>query len=226
MPPRVRRSASGALLLLLGGCAAALGQDVSAGFDLSPGVLGYSAPVAATPAGPKTVVSLPGGATGRGSFASATFGWSATGCPGAVKLKFYRGQDGMLIGERGPFDVTNPLVPAGTGLIAIQTVALDPPVDGVEAGDLVAITSLTSCGTPVWLEPPPRPLPTLPPWSFVHAGDVSSFAVAPVTSNFLFVFVSARGVAAPVTSVPTLTPWAVAFMTGLLAFVGFRLSRR
>lgn len=114
------------------------------------------------PSRTETFVALSGATTG-GFVTSATFGWSATGCPAAAKIKFFRPLGSGFfnyVGERGPFDVTNPLQPAGTVPPVTQTVALDPPV-AIREGDVIAITNLTACGGPTW-GPASIPLPGLP----------------------------------------------------------------
>jgi hypothetical protein len=91
-----------------------------------------------------TAVDLGFPATGTGSMASATFTWSSVPCPGTVKIKFFRRSGDLLVfvAERGPFDAA-----ANT-----QTVALTPPVS-VQAGDLIGIARVASCGSPVGLNP-------------------------------------------------------------------------
>jgi len=141
----------------------------------------------------RPAVNLEGDAT------TVTFGWSATPCPAAVKIKFFRPQSPAdffatvfnFLDERGPFDVTAPLDPPGTG-IASQTVALTPPVH-LLAGDVIAIANVTSCGAPVYsgttfsIPPPP------PPSSVSVPGDVrSSIATASGTLGGAL-FVTATG---------------------------------
>ena len=91
-----------------------------------------------------TAVDLAAPATGAGNMTSATFIWSLAPCAVAVKIKFFRRSGDLLtfLAQRGPFDVT-----ANT-----QTVALSPAVS-VQAGDLVGITRVTGCGSPVGASP-------------------------------------------------------------------------
>ena len=209
------------------GAAAAVGQTVSMGADLTSGTYVYGSAV--NPPGIQTSFTFVGtGATGAGTMTSATFGWSATGCPAAVKLKFFR-YDGTptlrYLGERGPFDVTAAQVPAAPALV-IQTVALSPPVP-VQQNDFIGITNLTTCGGPIWLTIP-SPLPLLPPFSETFAGDVRS-DVPPgfvISTSFGILFASARGPAAPAVSVPTASVPGLALLAGVLALAGFFLSRK
>jgi hypothetical protein len=85
------------------------------------------------------VIDLDFGATADGQLNIATFVWTVAPCPAAVKIKFFR-PDGPTVryrDERGPFDV----------VLSAQTVSLSPPVS-INRGDLIGITSLTSCGAP------------------------------------------------------------------------------
>ena len=100
-------------------------------------------------------VSFSAIAPAPGALTSATFAYSKFPCPAAVKIKFFRSEGGFFLrflAERGPFDVTQ----------AIQTVPLSPPVS-VLAGDSLAITRLSDCGTPLEQTPPlpEDPLPEL-----------------------------------------------------------------
>ena len=87
---------------------------------------------------PQTDVSLENPATGSGTITNVSFGWNAT-CTGAAKIKFFHrsGNTLTMFAERGPFDTS-----AGR---TVQAVALSPGV-GVQAGDLIAITRVISCG--------------------------------------------------------------------------------
>ncbi len=91
-----------------------------------------------------TVIDVEYGATGDGRLNTATFVWSEAPCPAAVKIKFFRPDGTRLkyLEERGPYDV----VPANPRR-RVQNVVLNPPVS-VRRGDLIGITSLTSCGRP------------------------------------------------------------------------------
>ncbi len=152
--------------------------------------------------GPVTVIEL-GGANVDGQAASATFGWSTSPCPAAVKIKFFRpvSSFGSLVefdflAERGPFSVTqavqtsNPLLPP-----VLQTVVLDPPVS-LHAGDMIAIGAVTSCGAPTLVNgstvPVGAPPPQLPP-ALVVAGDVTSTIPRGTTTTSETVLVYATG---------------------------------
>jgi hypothetical protein len=94
---------------------------------------------------PVTAIDLSNPASQAATLNSAAFTWSATPCPGAVKIKFFRPTPtGSLafLTERGPFDVIS----------LTQFVFLTPTVD-VQAGDLVGIARLTACGSPVGQTP-------------------------------------------------------------------------
>lgn len=111
-----------------------------------------------------TVIDSSFPASGDGMVTSATFQWSAAPCPAAVKIKifsflsFFYTEVWNLQGERGPFDVQ----------LLTQTVALTPPV-AVRRGDLIAITSLSSCGEPARGKGPEIG------YSVVTQGDAPSF---------------------------------------------------
>jgi hypothetical protein len=87
----------------------------------------------------RTDIDLVRPATATGTIDSATFGWSASPCMAAAKIKVFRRQGGTLVflAERGPFDVMG----------SPQTVALVPPIS-VEQGDLVGIARVANCGSP------------------------------------------------------------------------------
>jgi len=87
---------------------------------------------------PQTDVSLENPATGSGRIVDVTFGWNAT-CNGVAKIKFFRRTGNTLtqLAERGPFDT-------GGGRTQ-HAVVLTPGVD-VQAGDLIGITRVVSCG--------------------------------------------------------------------------------
>ena len=140
-----------------------------------------------------------------GRVTTASFGWSATPCPAAVKIKFFRpsASPPVLIGppppftfltERGPFDVTAASAFQFFHLgafFANQTVTLSPPVD-VRAGDLVAVTNLTTCGGPVYaywplLSPPPAGS------SFTVPGDVTSTVTTGTIGRYINLTASGTG---------------------------------
>jgi len=189
--PSKCRAAVAALVLLFGILAAAPGfaQEVTVGSRLP-----YAGNV--DPTKIQTMISVRDGANTGGFVTSATFGWSATNCPGAVKIKFFRPLGSgffNFVAERGPFDVTSPLTPGGTVPPVVQTVALDPPV-ALQPGDVVAITNLTACGGPTW-SVFGVPLPGLQPqWTYVFDGDVTAGIGPPAAStSSLIVFVQATG---------------------------------
>ena len=168
-----------------------LTAGVGAGGPFNRGLL--NAPGLRTTVQFRPAVNLEGDAT------TATFGWSASPCPAAVKIKFFRPQPPPqpfqavfdFLEERGPFDVTAPLDPPGSG-IASQTVTLAPPVH-LRAGDVIAIANLTSCGVPVYsgttsmVPPPPAPSSVSVP------GDVKSSIVTASGTIGGALFVTATG---------------------------------
>jgi hypothetical protein len=91
-----------------------------------------------------TAVDLSAPANASGSIDSATFAYSVAPCAASVKIKFFRpsGSNLVFLAERGPFDVTS----------LQQTVPIDPVVP-VEAGDLVGIARVSTCGSPVGQSP-------------------------------------------------------------------------
>ncbi len=94
---------------------------------------------------PVTLIDLSNPANASGNLTQASFTWSATPCPAAAKLKFFRPTPGggfSFLAERGPYDVTS----------LTSFVILSPPV-AVQAGDLIGITRLTTCGSPVGQTP-------------------------------------------------------------------------
>jgi len=150
-----------------------------------------------SPTAVQTIVQTEAPANIAGNVTSATFGWSATPCPAAAKIKFFRPVAAgnptpayNFLTERGPFDVN---APASTTTItppALQTVVLDPPV-ALHAGDVIAITNLTTCGGPTYVGAPPGVLQPAPS-SFTVPGDVTTDIVQPSTLNRA-VFVAAVG---------------------------------
>jgi hypothetical protein len=134
----------------------------------------------------------------EGQATSASFGWSASPCPASVKIKFFHtfpfpNQVGyVLSAERGPFDVTQVVQTSDPSRPPVtQTVALVPPVS-LKAGDLVAVTNLTTCGGPTFARavssvgPLPPPLPA----SWIVPGDTSAISQ---TTPSEAVFVLATG---------------------------------
>ena len=154
---------------------------------LHVGVVGAAGlPVADT--GVQTYLQTGYPANRSGSVNAADFWWSQSPCPAAVKIKFFRPSGSgryVYLDQRGPFDVAT----------APQSVRLEPPVR-LRTGDLIAITKLTDCGSPVTagqaapggVNPPP-----LPPYYRI-AGDVVTDIVpaGPVPSDGPAVWVSAQ----------------------------------
>ena len=94
---------------------------------------------------PVTLIDLSNPANASGNLTDASFTWSATPCPAAAKIKFFRPSPNgsfVFLAERGPFDVGS----------LTSFVFLSPPV-AVQAGDLIGITRLTTCGSPVGQTP-------------------------------------------------------------------------
>jgi hypothetical protein len=94
---------------------------------------------------PVTLIDLSNAANASGNLTNAAFTWSATPCPAAAKIKFFRPTPAggfSFLAERGPYDVTS----------LTSFVILSPPV-AVQAGDLIGITRLTPCGSPVGQTP-------------------------------------------------------------------------
>jgi hypothetical protein len=94
---------------------------------------------------PVTLIDLSNPANASGNLTQAAFTWSATPCPAGAKLKFFRPTPTggfSFLAERGPYDVTS----------LTSFVILSPPV-AVQAGDLIGITRLTPCGSPVGQTP-------------------------------------------------------------------------
>lgn len=128
-----------ALVLILASTRVADAQSISAGNQPASPNFGFNpAPVALT------AVDLSSPATGTGNMTSATFTWSIAPCGAAVKIKFFRRSSDVLffVAERGPFDAA----------ATTTTVPLSPAVP-VQAGDLVGITRVASCGSPVGQNP-------------------------------------------------------------------------
>jgi hypothetical protein len=126
-----------ALLWISGGAAQA--QTITMGNIPAFPNFGFS-----TPPVQLTAVDLSYPSTGTGTMTSATFVWSSVPCAETVKIKFFQRVGDLLVfvAERGPFDASS----------NTQTVALSPPVS-VQAGDLIGIARVASCGSPVGLSP-------------------------------------------------------------------------
>ena len=86
----------------------------------------------------QTDISLDNPATATGMIDTVMFGYSGI-CTNEAKIKFFRrsGNTFTMIAERGPFSVTSPTT----------TIQFSTPV-AIQAGDLIGITKLTSCGNP------------------------------------------------------------------------------
>lgn len=94
---------------------------------------------------PLTAIDLSHPAPVAATLTNAAFTWSAIPCPGAAKVKFFRPSPTgafVFVTERGPFDVVS----------LTQFVFLSPAVE-VQAGDLIGISRLTACGSPVGQSP-------------------------------------------------------------------------
>lgn len=130
---RPRSALSGFVLLALLACRA-LGQTVVVGNLPAGSNLVFDQT-------PITAIDLSNPASEAATLTLAAFTWTASACPAAARIKFFRlAPTGVfqLLTERGPFNVTT----------STSFVFLSPPVD-VQAGDLVGITRLTTCGSPV-----------------------------------------------------------------------------
>ena len=109
-----------------------------------------------------TAIDLSNPASQSATLTAGAFTWSAIPCTAAVKIKFFRRSPigtFELLTERGPFTLTS----------FTQFVLLSPSVS-VQPGDLIGITRLTLCGSPVGQTPGSAE-------GFVaFAGDISSAA--------------------------------------------------
>ncbi len=142
----------------------------------------------ANPSNVETFFHVTNSARVEGTVTSARFGWSRTGCPAAVKIKFFRIGAVVprpnelhfwdFVAERGPFDVTSPLTTTSSGPAVIQTVDLVPPVN-LKAGDAIAITNVTSCGGPTLHR-------TSGYASFAYPGDIVTTIAEPPTGTWSF----------------------------------------
>ncbi len=179
--------------LFLAASSAGLGQSLLVGYaDAYAGNL--------NPSGVETVFQLWQAADIDGVVTTAVFGWSNSPCPAAVKIKFFRPvpvvgvnpSGALFLTERGPFDVTQPLMSSGVGPPVTQTVIFNPPVP-LRVGDIIAITNLTSCGGPTFARYIPSPNPLPPPFSVAVPGDVVSSLLLPNAPYDRPVFVTAFG---------------------------------
>ncbi|MEO8190755.1 MAG: hypothetical protein ABI682_10485 [Acidobacteriota bacterium] len=153
-----------------------LAQVLTVGFN--GGGPSYAGNVSATV--PQTTLQLASAASVAGDITTATFGWSASPCPAAVKIKFFRpfnfidsGPGYIFLTERGPFDVAQPMQSSSLYPPVTQTVNLTPAV-ALRKGDVIAITNLTTCGGPTYVADLPSPLPPWAPSSLTVPGDVKA----------------------------------------------------
>ena len=124
--------------------------------------IGFNSPYyggSVNPAATQTTLQTSVPASVDGEITTATFGWSASPCPAAVKIKFFRPflphinvfhPFYTFVTERGPFDVAQPVQTSPLYPPVTQIVNLTPAVS-VLAGDVIAITNLTSCGGPTYV---------------------------------------------------------------------------
>jgi hypothetical protein len=129
---------SSAFVLSLVAASVALAQPVTVGNLPANPNFGFTQ-------SPVTLIDLSNAANASGNLTQAAFTWSATPCPAAAKIKFFRPTPAggfSFLAERGPYDVTS----------LTSFVILSPPV-AVQAGDLIGITRLTPCGSPVGQTP-------------------------------------------------------------------------
>jgi hypothetical protein len=92
-------------------------------------------------AGPvRTNISLDNPASASGAITTVALGWSSSSCSNAIKIKFFRrsGNTLTMTAERGPFN-------SGPSPIILS---MTPPVP-VEAGDLIGVARVVSCGNAV-----------------------------------------------------------------------------
>lgn len=142
-----------------------------------------------------TAVDLSYPSTGTGTMTSATFVWSSVPCAGTIKIKFFRRAGDLLafVAERGPFDASS----------NTQNVALSPPVS-VEAGDLIGIARVASCGSPAGLNP--GAVNGLVAFSGDVATNVSISSGTLSTSKTLAVMASGTGTVPPATNPVGIVP--------------------
>ncbi len=163
MKPR-RSGSTLALTLIILGSSSAMGapQGFSVGSLDTPSV------ALSGPSGIYTVINDSHPATRDGEVSAVTLFWSASPCPRAVKIKQFRHISAVgfgFIDERGPFDVSG----------HTNTYFLGSPLH-FSAGDLLGVTVLTSCGSPLVNTSEPTGGPT-----YILAGDVAT-DVFPLTS--------------------------------------------
>jgi hypothetical protein len=135
-------AAGGSVLALLLNSGFAHGQTVRVG--ALPSHPDFT--VDAYPGEVLTAVNFSNPAAAAATLTYAWFAWSATPCPLATKIRFFRfgptpprgPTPWQSFAERGPFDVNS----------RIQSILLTPPVE-VQSGDVIGIVRLTSCGNPM-----------------------------------------------------------------------------
>jgi len=100
-----------------------------------------SAPLSPLPRGVYTSINAAHAANRNGEITTVSFRWSSAPCPSAVKIKQFR-RVGLLgfhfVDERGPFDVLGQTTSIVLGVPLVVT-----------AGDVLGITALTDCGSPM-----------------------------------------------------------------------------
>jgi hypothetical protein len=100
-----------------------------------------------------TVIDLASPANATGSITAVKYHWSAAGCANA--------EDQVLSPRRPDVHLT---AERDLHLESVETITLAPPVE-VQQGDLIGITRLTSCGTPLASDVPSDGFSISPPTS-------------------------------------------------------------
>ena len=199
-------AAVAAIALVLASAGAATAQTITAGNLPSAPNFGFN-PTPVT----LTAVDLSYPATGSGQMTSATFLWSLAPCAATVKIKFFRrsGDTLFFLADRGPFDVS-----ANT-----QTVALSPSVP-VQAGDVVGVTRVAGCGSPVGQNP--GAVTGLVAFSGDIATNVSISSGTTATNSTLAVQAIGSAVGGPPANPASILP--VAISSPGLAGANFRMA--
>jgi hypothetical protein len=162
----------------------------------------------------ETVIDLTTPANANGTATSARFGWAASVCPNAVKIKFFHRSGNTLTfyDERGPFTVTT----------SPMTVTLTPPVN-VQVGDLIGIAELTPCGNAEGL------FGTGASAGFVYfSGDLTGSTAISSGTTFpnALLSIGGSGLAISGPTIPALSPVALALLALGFALTGFVVLRR
>jgi hypothetical protein len=91
----------------------------------------------------RTAVDLTSPANASGNLTHVSFGWSASGCAGAAKVKVFRrvGDTFSLVAERGPYTTSFD-----------NEVDLSPAIPVLE-GDLIGVARVADCGNPQLYSP-------------------------------------------------------------------------